>query len=396
MKNKFVWVSAVILALQVTSEMKALAQLTNGVIVITTRRDEDLGLGATEVFNQKGPGNTAPGDTGMAALLEDYGYVARVLSDSEVKDNWAAYEPADPNFSIALLIASGSSASSQVPPAPHSNIPVMMGEHSDLGSDNSKPGSIFMYQGTGSNDPNDSTGGTGATKYMKVINPSHPIMQGIPLDSEGRVKIFRDMYPEENAHLPSAGSPKPNYEYRWCTQTATNAAPGTVILGVLAGSMGAIDDTNRACFAICDAGGILATNALLGYAPTNVARLVHLFVNENGNGGVRRAFLALTDLGRVIFVRAAKWAMGETLTPFQGLGIIDVSLLNNQQIRISWQASSQYNYKILGTTNLNGPSDFSNWQTILQDIHGNDATVSRTLSIAGAVNVAFLRVKQSP
>src|SRR2546428_13283272 len=39
------------------------------------------------------------------------------------------------------------------------------------------------------------------------------------------------------------------------------------------------------------------------------------------------------------------------------LGIVNVSLLDNQQIRLSWQASSQYNYKILGTTNLSGPPD---------------------------------------
>jgi hypothetical protein len=214
MKHRLPWAGALALAAMVSSTTQTMA-LTNGVIVISTRRDQDLLLGGGEVLNQKGPGNTAPGDTAMATLLEDYGYVARVLPDSEIKDNWATYAPTDPNFNIALLICSGSGASSDTPPAPSSDIPVIMGEHVDLGSDPSKPGSIFMYQGTASNDPNETTGGIGATKYMKVVNPTHPIMQGIPLDAQGCVRIFRDKYPEETAHLPSGGSPKANYEYRW-------------------------------------------------------------------------------------------------------------------------------------------------------------------------------------
>ena len=36
---------------------------------------------------------------------------------------------------------------------------------------------------------------------MKVLLPNHPIMQGIPLDAQNRVKIWRDPYPDENAHV---------------------------------------------------------------------------------------------------------------------------------------------------------------------------------------------------
>ena len=75
---------------------------------------------------------------------------------------------------------------------------------------------------------------TGPGQYMVVVAPNHPILQGIPLDSQGRVKIWRDPYPEENAHLPPSGSPKPNYKYSWTYVDITTSivAPATTILGL--------------------------------------------------------------------------------------------------------------------------------------------------------------------
>src|SRR5207247_569042 len=80
----------------------------------------------------------------------------------------------------------------------------------------------------------------------------------------------------------------------------------------------------------------------------------------------RRGFNCLTDLGKVIFLRTCKWAMGETLTPYQPLGLIRVSKVGNQQIRLEWDGKAAKNYKILGTRNLFGPPDFSNWQTVAE------------------------------
>src|SRR5262245_32016411 len=208
------------------------------------------------------------------------------------------------------MSCSGSSA--DMPPPNTNGIPIIMGEHSCLG-DQSLAGnsSIYMYVNKTSGNQTGTTPGDG--QYMVVVNTTHPIMQGIPLDSQGRVKIWRDPYPEENAHLPT-DAPKLNYKYSW-TYVQINPgpsapAPGTIILGLQG------DNTNRAVFAVNPAGGEL------GNAETNHPNYVHLFINEHGSGDSRRAFNALTDLGKVIFIRTCKWAMGETLTPYQPLGLI--------------------------------------------------------------------------
>ena len=105
------------------------------------------------------------------------------------------------------------------------------------------------------------TGGNGVSGnpglYMKVWAPNHPIMQGIPLDSQNRVKIFRDPYPEETLHNAPGG--KSNYEISWTavdtSATASVPAPGLSILGTL-------DDpnTNQAVFSVTryDRGAALA------------------------------------------------------------------------------------------------------------------------------------------
>jgi hypothetical protein len=119
-------------------------------------------------------------------------------------------------------------------------------------------------------------------------------------------------------------------------------------------------------------------------------------VNEQGSGGPRRCFNALTDLGRVLFVRAAKWAMGETLQPYQGLGLIRVSKLDSQQFQLEWDATPNRLYKILGTRDIAGPGDLSNWQTVAQDIAATNGVASVKFEVSGAVQYAFLRVAPMP
>jgi hypothetical protein len=210
------------------------------------------------------------------------------------------------------------------------------------------------------------------------------------------VKIFRSPYPEENLH--SAAPAKPNYEISWtavdCSSGKSVPAPGLQIIGALD------SNTNQIVFAVMDKGGQLGDTSDFSSQwcgqTTAPARLVHFFVNEGGSGNTRRAFNALTDIGRVIFIRTCKWAMGETLEPYKGLGIIDVSLVNPQRLKLSWQGTADKNYKILATDDLQGMGDFSNWQTIVQDIPGTNGLVSRTLSVAGARQYAFLRIAPMP
>jgi hypothetical protein len=252
-------------------------------------------------------------------------------------------------------------------------IPVMMGEHVTLGNNSGRPGSIYMYNGTMSNDPNESGN---ATKYMKVLVPDHPILQGIPLDAAGRVKIFREQYPNEERNVPPGG--RRNFEYRWCTQAAADAAAGTTVLGVLD------DDNSRSCLAVVDVDGVLANDTM---AP---ARLVHMFTNENGSGGSRRVFLALTDLGQIIFVRAAQWAMGETLTPYRPFQITQIQPAGPQNVMLSWESSTNHNYKIQAS------ADFKNWLTVVEDLPGVEGSLSRTLGIGSAPQTLFFRVAATP
>jgi hypothetical protein len=317
----------------------------------------------------------------MASLLSDSGYSCRIIPDRLLGPSGATFGypppeyflvPVNPDLAVTLAIMSGSGASADTPPPPP-GVPVMMGEHVCLGDNIARAGSLFMYMNTFSTDPNESNG---ATKYMKVIAPDHPIMKGIPLDAQGRVKIFREPYPEEEMHVPPGG--KRNFEYRWCTQSATNPAPATTILGVLDGT------EERACFAVAEVGGTLANGVV------NSNRLVHLFLNENGSGGSRRVFNALTVWGRILFLRAAQWALGEELQPYQSFRIIDVSSVEPQRVKLTWQGSERNHYRILGST------DMTNWVPVIDDIPGGTGEISRTLDVSSGPQALFMTIAALP
>lgn len=374
-----------LLALLAVSALGDAVAVTNGVVLIATRKNQDSAVSVEYYTEEKGPGIVTPGDVAMMTLLGDAGYSARLTLDVMLgpsgAENYAFQPPeailttVDPELTPALAIFSGSSASADVAPPPI-GIPVMMGEHVCLGTNSGRIGSLYMYDSTASSDPNESSNPP-ATKYMKVIAPNHPIFQGIPLDDQGRVKIFREPYPEENGHLPVGG--KKNFEYRWCTTEKAAAAPGTTVLGVLDGA------EERACFAVADVGGMLAN----GNTVSN--RYVHMFTNENGSNGSRRVFLALTEIGRVLFLRAAKWAMGETLEPYKTFRILDVTQEGGKRIKMSWQGTASKNYRIEGT------ADGKEWTTVVDDIPGGkDATVTRTLDVSEGPEALFLRVVPMP
>lgn len=417
MKHKFAWLSALTVAVTISSELATTAATTN-VVVITTRKNQDLTWGTADSANQAGPGQASPGDVEMGAVLAHYGYASRLLLDAEFNptqlnpysgtagDPNVYLFPANADFNATLVINSGSSGSGDIG-APNTNgIPIMMGEHSCI-SDVIRPShnDIYLYSGTGSDDvKNDEASQGGTNQYMKVLLPNHPIMQGIPLDAQGMVKIFRDPYPGEGG-VPGAAGPvgdntppggKRNYEYAWVTINASQAAPGTQVIGVLGGY------PERACFATADIGAQLAdyTNTDVDH-PWSIAfgdnkahqRLVHWFINEQGSGGSRRCFNSLTDIGRVIFIRTVKWALGETLTPYVPVRI-NVSQLSPTSLQLSWNASADKNYKILASANLS--TSLRDWDTLKQDIPGVNGTIQKTLDISAGPQVAFLRVASVP
>lgn len=393
--NLLAWAGALALAMNIVP----IAQTTAGTIMIVTRYQQDLTwVGEDGDPNDGSPyerykaaGMASPGDVAMAELLGDYGYVTRVIISQELfagkvnpctgqEANPEAYlRPSDPEFNVDLVIVSGSGTGAYAPPLLGLGVPIMMGEHTCLSDRSGRAGNIYMYfNGSQSGDES----GPSASQYMYVLEPDHPIMKGIPLDDKGRVKLIRDPYPEESAHIPPGGFP--NYEYTYAAQNVENAAPATTVIGVLD------NKRERAVFAVADVGKELSNGE------TNQVRLVHFFVCEGGGNDSRRCFNALSDIGRVIFVRAAKWAMGEELKPYVPLGIKDVSVVGQSRIKVTWQGSAEKNYKIVGTTDLLGPADFTNWQTIVQDIPGVDGEISRTLDISTAPKVAYLRIRAAP
>ena len=440
MKRSLLWSSSLALALTAFFPAGSRADytnldgivITNGVILMTTRSATDAfwrqqsSSGLWDADDNRGPGIFSPGDAAMALALEDAGYSVRMVPEKVLSYtaqnggstvDWLGV-PNDPNnyynggclpsgsstsasnvySSAMLVIVSGSGSSADMPPPNTNGVPIIMGEHSCLGDGTTSPPRdhsqicLYSYKSSGNLGLANNPG-----LYMKVVAPDHPILQGIPLDAQGRVKIFRDPYPQENLHATAAA--KPNYEISWtavdCSAGKSVPAAGLNILGVLD------SNPNQVVFAVMEAGAALGdtTGDYLSpwYGLTNApSRLVHFFVNEGGSGNTRRAFNALTDLGRIIFVRTCQWAMNEKLTAYQSLGIIDVTQAGAQRIKLSWQGSALENYKILGTGNLRGPDDFSNWQTVVQDIPGSNGVVSRTLNIAGGPQAAFLRVARMP
>ncbi len=340
---------------------------------------QDLSIYTTDALDARGPGQASPGDVAMEELLGDNGYSSRIILDASLNVNLGGDPtlylfPADTNLNVSLVILSGSSGSADVPQMATYGVPVMIGEHSCIG-DRSIACSCNLYtNGTSSGNLVNPAAG----QYMKVLAPNHPILQGIPLDAQGRIKIFRDPYPEENAHVPAGG--KPNYEYSWTAIDAVNAAAGTKVLGVLD------SNTNKAVFAVNDIGG------LLGNSTTNTVRLVHWIVNEDGSGGSRRMFNALTEVGRLIFLRTAKWALGETLVPVQTFKILDVTSVSSGRIKISWEGSAKKNYRLLASNDLTS----SNWQTVVQDIPGADGVVTRTFDVSAAPQALFMRLRALP
>jgi hypothetical protein len=416
MKHRLLWAGALSLATTLTPQITTLGQ-TNGVIMIVTRYEQDLSWyledgDVCDGMKVNGGGQCSQGDVAMAELLGDYGYPTRVIIDMELNaggpyskaNPYTGFEPnpvsylaggssipdttPNPDYKACLIIQSGSANSSRAPLLATNGVPYMSGEHAVLGSRANKHGSIFMYYGGNSDDQAQQTPST--NQWMKVTaeGKAHPIMQGIPLDANDCVKIYRDPYPEETMHLPVGG--KPLWEVDIPFVPVADAAPATTVLG-LYGS-----DYTKSIFAVVDVtngvGGLLAN----GQAAT--VRMVHYYVSEGGAESYRRVFNSLSDMGRLIFVRAAKWAMGETLPPYQALGIIKVSQVNPAQIKLAWTGTATKSYKVLGTVNLLGPSTFSNWQTVAQDIPGVDGVDATTvkLDISAAPQYAFLRVMPVP
>ncbi len=425
MKSRVVWALALVLAIMSGFETQAAYTnsdgiiITNGVVVITTRTAIDAfwrqqsSSSTWDGDDAAGPGEFSPGDAQMGELLEDYGYTIRMLPERALwwtttdwlgNPSWPltyyqggggpSANTSNVLWSAMLVIMSGSGSSGDMAPPNTNGIPIITGEHTTLGDTMTAPSShaeLFFYANKKSGNIT-ITGGNGVSGnpglYMRVWATNHAIMQGIPLDSQNRVKIFRDPYPEESLHNAVGG--KSNYEISWtAADTSAGAsvpAPGLTVLGTLDAP-----NTNQVVFAVIDAGGGLSPDTSdiaspwSGYTKSP-SRLVQFFVNEGGSGNSRRAFNALTAWGRIIFMRTCKWAMGEALSPYQGFKIIDVGQISAGRLKLTWQDPLRHNYRIEGTT------DFMHWLPIVDSITNQ----SRTLDVSGAPESLYMRVAALP
>jgi len=253
-----------------------------------------------------GEGPTA-GDMAMVILLQNAGYRGKLVPDVNLPDSIADLEARGDTLELVILSGSSSSGDVQAVPA---GVAAMMGEHVTL-QNSSRTGYIPFYTDNGqSADSNRWSQDASKTQYIKIVNTTHPITQGIQTDANGMVKILRDPYPTEDAYCrpdPAVDSTTPykkNYEFAWPQEPISAAAPGLTVLAVNP------FDESLAVFAVLDKGATMAN----GQAAS--ARYVHIFVNDNGSGGTRRRFIALNETGRLLFVRAAQWALGDPLSSF--------------------------------------------------------------------------------
>src|SRR5437867_7115708 len=86
MKSRFLWASAAALAITISSQIETKA-ITNGVVLITTRTASDARyriISSSSLYDgddYRGPGAFSPGDVTMATLLQDNGYVSRLIPE---------------------------------------------------------------------------------------------------------------------------------------------------------------------------------------------------------------------------------------------------------------------------------------------------------------------------
>lgn len=399
MKNKTLWVGVLALAVTFTPQLETMAQ--DGIILITARRQGDTGISTTDLDDIRGPGQISPGDTAMHSFLGDHGYSSRLVvvnainpgafyAGGTIAGNPTTFLTPGGASNVKLIILTAGASVADNPDLSSFNIPTMTGEFGILGNA-AVPGSLFIYAGTSAGNPNVTTLLTNAdpavatnAQYITLTAAGklHPIFAGIPLDASDRIKMVRDRYPGEDNTALFGG--KPNYEFFWVTAGSSAPAAGTEVLAMASYA------PTEPCFSVVPVGGVLANSS------TNSRRLVHLPFGEQSTGFSRRTFNALSDIGEVIFLRTAKWAMGETLTPYVPLGVIQTSMVSPTKIKLEWTGSVAKNYKVIGTADITAPS--STWQTVVQDIPGI-AGVNATsvkLDISNGPQYAYFRVMPTP
>ena len=193
-----------------------------------------------------------------------------------------------------LIYVTGTCWSSIAPPLAEVPIPVIMGEHSCVGT-RAKLGSLGMFHGESSGDHNGFD-----TIVLTEEGKSHPLTAGMP----DEIVVWGDG--------PDGPPENPGAAWNGLHDDVYSAAEGTVVLAVWA------DNPDQAALAVTDEGGALAGDY------TAPARRVMPFCNggavrpENGSE-LPPVWVTtwdyLTDDGTELMQRTYRWAMGEDPTP---------------------------------------------------------------------------------
>ena len=183
MKSRTLWAGVLALAITVTSQLETLA-ITNGMVLITARRQSDMSISRTDVDNPAGPGQTSPGDAGMHLFLGNNGYSCRLVTVTELDAGYAnpcdshtgnptafLTPAADTNFNVNLIILTAGASVADNPDLSSFNIPTMTGEFGLLGT--AAAGSLKIYNEGGFGNLPVTTAG----QYLRVTDTNHPIMQ---------------------------------------------------------------------------------------------------------------------------------------------------------------------------------------------------------------------------
>ncbi|MBN2327975.1 MAG: hypothetical protein JXR73_12545 [Candidatus Omnitrophica bacterium] len=196
----------------------------------------------------------------------------------------------------ALLWNTGTCWSTIGPAVKDLPIPVIQGEHANLGSRDNKLGSTFIFEGDQSGDI---SGEAAQSITLTEVGKTHDLTKGLP----DEIVIFGDG--------PDGPPADTGQAWQGISDMVDNAAPGTQVLAVWT------SDPTKAALAVVEAGASLADGTA---APAR--RIMPFFGggHERPVNGAEQPMQwvvvieHMTPAGRAILQRCVQWALGETPT----------------------------------------------------------------------------------
>jgi len=193
-----------------------------------------------------------------------------------------------------LVYNTGTCWSNIGPPLKDIPVPVIQGEHANLGM-RAKIGAMGMFEGEGSGD----IAGVD-TIILTDAGKKHPLTAGLP----NEIKIFGDG--------PKGPPENPGAAWAGIYENLDAAAPGTEILAIWSGD----GNDAKVAIAVMEKGGLYADNT-----PAPARRVMMFWTGQvrPQNDADPTSWLNVMDYmtkdGQALILRSIQWALGETPTP---------------------------------------------------------------------------------